>query len=58
MITRRFLASESLQTLLNFVASKRFATNDHKLLTTYPRRDVSRQRRGAGAVILPINGEM
>ena len=40
MITRRFLASDSLQTLLNFVASKGFNPNEHKLLTTYPRRDV------------------
>ena len=40
LITRRFLASDHLQTLLNFVASKGFSPDDHKLLTTYPRRDV------------------
>ncbi|XP_064606655.1 FAS-associated factor 1-like [Liolophura sinensis] len=41
VLQRRFLATNTLNVLLNFVASKGFHTEDFKLLTTYPRKDVS-----------------
>lgn len=40
-IERRFLSSSPLQVLLTFVASKGFPCHDYKLLSTFPRRDVS-----------------
>lgn len=41
LIVRRFLAVHTLQTLLDYVASEGFHTQDYKVLTTFPRRDVS-----------------
>ena len=41
LLNRRFLGSETLQVLLNYVSSKGYDTSDYKVLTTYPRRDVS-----------------
>ena len=41
MFTRRFLATTRLQVLLNFVTVKGFDTANYKVLTTFPRRDVS-----------------
>ena len=41
MITRRFLVTSRLQVLLNFVTAKGYDTANYKVLTTFPRRDVS-----------------
>ncbi|GCC33758.1 FAS-associated factor 1 [Chiloscyllium punctatum] len=38
---RRFLASNRLQVVFDFVASKGFPRDEYKLLSTFPRRDVS-----------------
>uniref|UniRef100_V9KLB1 Fas (TNFRSF6) associated factor 1 n=4 Tax=Callorhinchus milii TaxID=7868 RepID=V9KLB1_CALMI len=38
---RRFLASNRLQVVFDFVASKGFPKEEYKLLSTFPRRDVS-----------------
>ncbi|XP_059840243.1 FAS-associated factor 1 [Hypanus sabinus] len=38
---RRFLASNKLQVVFDFVASKGFPKDEYKLLSTFPRRDVS-----------------
>uniref|UniRef100_UPI00398F0199 FAS-associated factor 1 isoform X3 n=1 Tax=Pristiophorus japonicus TaxID=55135 RepID=UPI00398F0199 len=38
---RRFLASNRLQVVFDFVASKGFPKDEYKLLSTFPRRDVS-----------------
>ena len=40
-MSRRFLAQNTLQILLNFITSKGFHVEDYKVLTTFPRRDVS-----------------
>nr|KAG5709778.1 hypothetical protein BaRGS_032602 [Batillaria attramentaria] len=40
LIERRFWADNTLQDLLNFLTGKGFHTEDYKVLTTYPRRDV------------------
>jgi len=40
-ISRRFLACEPLQVLLHFIVTKGFATDCHKVLTTFPRRDLT-----------------
>uniref|UniRef100_A0A0B7B6C6 UBX domain-containing protein n=1 Tax=Arion vulgaris TaxID=1028688 RepID=A0A0B7B6C6_9EUPU len=40
-ITRRFLAENTLGDLLNFLTSLGFHTEDYKVLTTFPRRDIS-----------------
>ena len=42
IINRRFLASHRLNDVLNFLISRGFHIEDYKVLTTYPRRDVSR----------------
>ncbi|XP_013397035.1 FAS-associated factor 1 [Lingula anatina] len=42
-ITRRFLAKHPLQILLNFITSKGYHMEEYKVLTTYPRRDISTQ---------------
>lgn len=41
ILERRFLPETTLQTLLNFLISKGFRTEDYKILQTYPRKDVS-----------------
>ncbi|KAK7501481.1 hypothetical protein BaRGS_00007285 [Batillaria attramentaria] len=41
LIERRFWADNTLQDLLNFLTGKGFHTEDYKVLTTYPRRDVT-----------------
>ena len=41
LIVRRFMAEHPLQVLLNFIASEGYHTQDFKVLTTFPRRDVS-----------------
>ncbi|RUS71968.1 hypothetical protein EGW08_020261 [Elysia chlorotica] len=41
VISRRFLASNSLRDMLNFLIARGFHIEDYKVLTTYPRRDVS-----------------
>ena len=41
-LTRRFLAVNTLQVLLNYVTSCGYHATDYKVLTTFPRRDVSR----------------
>lgn len=38
---RRFLAANGLQVVFDFVASKGFPKDEYKLLSTFPRRDVS-----------------
>nr|DBA17919.1 TPA: hypothetical protein GDO54_016226 [Pyxicephalus adspersus] len=40
-IERRFLSSSPLQVLFNFVASKGFPSHEYKLLSTFPRRDIT-----------------
>lgn len=41
-LERRFLGSCKLQVLFDFLASKGFPWDDFKILTTFPRRNVSR----------------
>lgn len=38
---RRFLAANGLQVVFDYVASKGFPKDEYKLLSTFPRRDVS-----------------
>lgn len=40
-ITRRFLAENTLGNVLNYLTSQGYHTEDYKVLTTFPRRDVS-----------------
>ncbi|XP_018407961.1 PREDICTED: FAS-associated factor 1 isoform X1 [Nanorana parkeri] len=40
-IERRFLSSNPLQVLFTFVASKGFPCHEYKLLSTFPRRDIT-----------------
>nr|XP_037855731.1 FAS-associated factor 1 isoform X7 [Chlorocebus sabaeus] len=40
-LERRFLASSKLQIVFDFVASKGFPWDEYKLLSTFPRRDVT-----------------
>ena len=40
-LERRFLGSCKLQVLFDFVASKGYPSDEFKLLTTFPRRNVS-----------------
>uniref|UniRef100_UPI00358E441F FAS-associated factor 1 n=1 Tax=Myxine glutinosa TaxID=7769 RepID=UPI00358E441F len=40
-LERRFLAAQPLSFLLDFIASQGFPLHEYKLLSTYPRRDVS-----------------
>ncbi|KAM3915405.1 FAS-associated factor 1 [Leptodactylus fuscus] len=40
-IERRFLSSNPLQVVFNFVASKGFPCQEYKLLSTFPRRDIT-----------------
>ena len=44
VLLRRFRASTSLETLLNYVGSEGFHTEDFKVLTTFPRRDVRKAK--------------
>ena len=39
--SRRFLASDQLRVLLTYLGSNGYKLNNYKVLTTYPRRDVS-----------------
>lgn len=41
MITRTFLASEPLQGLLNFVGSLGYLNDKYRVITSYPKRDIS-----------------
>jgi len=41
VLNRRFLAAEPLKVLLTYVGSAGFEQDTYKLLTTYPRKDVS-----------------
>ena len=41
LLVRRFLARHSLQVLLDYIAAQGFHTQDYKVLTTFPRKDVS-----------------
>ncbi|ESO92378.1 hypothetical protein LOTGIDRAFT_120993 [Lottia gigantea] len=41
VITRRFRADDTIQTLLNFLITKGFHTEEYKVITTYPRRDIT-----------------
>ena len=41
VLNRRFLAAEPLAVLLTYVGSAGFEPDTYKLLTTYPRKDVS-----------------
>lgn len=41
VLNRRFLASEPLRVLLTYVGSAGFQPNTYKLLTTYPRKDLT-----------------
>nr|XP_039247702.1 FAS-associated factor 1-like [Styela clava] len=41
MVTRTFLASESLQGLLNFVGSLGYLNDKYRVITSYPKRDIS-----------------
>ena len=41
LLNRRFLGKHVLQDLLNYLHSKGFDNEEYKVLTTYPRRDVS-----------------
>lgn len=38
---RRFLVTDHLHTLLNFITSKGFPTDEYKVISSWPRRDVS-----------------
>ena len=40
-LQRRFLASDPLSTLLLYLRSEGFRTGDYKVLTSFPRRDIS-----------------
>lgn len=40
VLNRRFLAAEPLQVLLMYIGSTGYQLNAHKVLTTYPRRDL------------------
>lgn len=50
-LERRFLATDQLNTLLNFVASKGFPIDEYKVISSWPRRDVS------SSLPFPINSE-
>ncbi|XP_046327782.1 FAS-associated factor 1-like [Haliotis rufescens] len=39
--TRRFLATETVQTLLHYLTTKGFHTEEYKVLSTFPRRDIT-----------------
>lgn len=41
VITRSFWSENTLQDVLNFLTAQGFHTEDYKVITTYPRRDVS-----------------
>ena len=41
MVQRRFLASLPLQTIISYVGSLGYPSDDYKIITSYPRRDVS-----------------
>ena len=40
-IERRFLASETLQTVLDYLTTEGYPSSDFKVLSSWPRRDVS-----------------
>jgi len=41
LFTRRFLATDSLSVLLNFLVSKGYLTGEYKVLSSWPRRDLT-----------------
>ena len=41
MLTRKFYGRHGLQVVINFITSKGYHLSEFKLLTTFPRRDVS-----------------
>merc|ERR1712150_313303 len=41
VLDRRFLASEPLQIVFNYLASKGFLVTDYKVLSTFPKRDIT-----------------
>ncbi|XP_033103546.1 FAS-associated factor 1-like [Anneissia japonica] len=41
MLVRRFYANHAIKTLFYFIGSKGYRTEDYKLLTTWPKRDVT-----------------
>lgn len=41
MLERRFLVTEKLSTLLKYAASQGYKADSYRLLTSYPKRDVS-----------------
>ena len=41
MLNRRFLGTTLLSTLLNYLLSNGYSSDEYKVLTTFPRRDVS-----------------
>jgi len=47
LLTRRFLASNTLQTVMDFLASEGFTSQDYKILQSWPRRDLSQADSGA-----------
>jgi len=40
-LDRRFLASEKVQVVINYLAAKGFPASDYKVLSSYPRRDIT-----------------
>lgn len=44
-LERRFLPSDSLQTLLDYLTSKGFNSDDFKVLSSWPRRDLTTLER-------------
>ena len=40
-LERRFLASQSLQTVLDYLTTEGYPSSEYKVLSSYPRRDVS-----------------
>ncbi|MEE6495498.1 hypothetical protein FKM82_002065 [Ascaphus truei] len=53
-LERRFLASNTLQVVFDFVASKGFPCEEFKLLSTFPRRDVSQLDAGRSLMDLKL----
>ena len=41
-LERRFLASQTLQTVLDYLTTEGFPSSDYKVLSSWPRRDVSK----------------
>lgn len=56
-VQRRFLASHLLQTIVSYVGSLGYHPDEYKLITSYPRRDVSVSvnSHGFSVVKLPLS---